>query len=79
MTGNPIFGAVGSVVIGVLLIVIATMLATEIKSLIIGESADDEFKTALLGFLEREFPQLELLDTMPKPRRRYCAGDQGAL
>lgn len=62
ITGNPLFDAVGSVVIGVLLIVIATMLATEIKSLIIGESADDEFKNRLLGFVAEKYPQVELLN-----------------
>ncbi len=62
VTGNAIFDAVGSVVIGALLIVIATMMATEIKSLIIGESAEDEFKNNLMAFLGKEFPQLELLN-----------------
>jgi cation diffusion facilitator family transporter len=38
-TGNPRFDAVGSVGIGVLLMVIAGLLASEMKSLLIGESA----------------------------------------
>jgi cation diffusion facilitator family transporter len=39
-TGNPLFDALGSLVIGVLLIVVATLLVREVKSMIIGESAD---------------------------------------
>ncbi len=39
VTGNARFDAAGSVAIGVLLIVIAIVLATEMKSLLIGESA----------------------------------------
>lgn len=39
-TGNPLFDALGSLVIGVLLIVVAFLIVREVKSLIIGESAD---------------------------------------
>lgn len=44
VTHNPRFDAAGSLTIGVLLVVIAMVLATEMKSLLIGESAapDDE-------------------------------------
>ena len=41
-TGNPSFDAMGSVAIGVLLVIIAALLATEMKSLLIGESANPE-------------------------------------
>ena len=62
ITGNPIFDAVGSVVIGVLLIVIATMLGVEIKSLIIGESADEDFRARLIQFLAIKYPNIELMN-----------------
>ncbi|GAB3645116.1 cation diffusion facilitator family transporter [Glycomyces tarimensis] len=39
ITGEPIFDALGTMVIGVLLVVIAVVLAIETKSLLIGESA----------------------------------------
>jgi cation diffusion facilitator family transporter len=39
-TNNPVFDALGSLVIGVLLIVVALLVVREVKSLIIGESAD---------------------------------------
>jgi cation diffusion facilitator family transporter len=39
-TNNPLFDALGSLVIGVLLIVVAFLIVREVKSLIIGESAD---------------------------------------
>jgi cation diffusion facilitator family transporter len=39
LTGNPRFDAVGSVAIGLLLVVIAVTLVVEMKSLLIGESA----------------------------------------
>lgn len=39
LTGDPIFDALGTLVIGVLLVLIAVVLAIEMKSLLIGESA----------------------------------------
>ncbi|MCX7632219.1 MAG: cation diffusion facilitator family transporter [Turneriella sp.] len=60
-TGNPTFDAVGSIVIGALLIVIATSITVEIKSLMIGESADEEFQKSLLEFLAGKYPNLEVL------------------
>lgn len=42
LTGNPLFDAIGTIVIGVLLIVVAAVLAVEMKSLLIGEGATKE-------------------------------------
>ena len=39
LTGNPVFDALGTLVIGALLVVIAAVLAVEMKSLLVGESA----------------------------------------
>jgi cation diffusion facilitator family transporter len=42
VTGNPRWDAVGSIAIGLLLVVIAIILAVEMKGLLIGEAASDE-------------------------------------
>ena len=42
ITGDPRWDAVGSITIGLLLVVIAIILATEMKGLLIGEAATDE-------------------------------------
>ncbi|MEP7201342.1 MAG: cation diffusion facilitator family transporter [Ilumatobacteraceae bacterium] len=42
VTGNPRWDAVGSIAIGALLVIIAFVLAREMKPLLIGESASDE-------------------------------------
>ena len=37
VTGNPVYDAIGTVIIGVLLVVIAFLLAIEVKALLIGQ------------------------------------------
>ncbi|MCU0369775.1 MAG: cation diffusion facilitator family transporter [Bacteroidales bacterium] len=52
VTGNPVYDAVGSIGIGALLVVISAFLAVRIKSLLIGQSADDETIAAIRSFLD---------------------------
>ncbi len=51
VTGNPIFDAIGSVFVGILLVVVAVLVMLEIKSLITGESASSETREAILMLL----------------------------
>ncbi|NCT66994.1 MAG: cation diffusion facilitator family transporter [Rhodanobacteraceae bacterium] len=57
LTGNPLFDALGTLAIGVLLVVIAVFIAVEVKALLIGQSVEPELKAAILGFLE-ERPEI---------------------
>ena len=50
-TGNPMFDALGSIAVGVLLIVVAVLLTLEIKALITGESAEAGTENAIRAFL----------------------------
>lgn len=52
VTGNPVFDAIGSIGIGALLIIISIFLAVKIKSLLIGQSADEETIAAIRLSLE---------------------------
>ncbi len=52
ITGNPIFDALGTLAIGVLLIIIAVFIAIEVKALLIGQSVDPEVKAEILRFLD---------------------------
>jgi len=52
VTGNPIFDAVGSIGIGVLLVVISIFLAVKIKGLLIGQSVDPKVHEEITAFLE---------------------------
>ena len=52
ITGNPLFDAIGSIGIGVLLIVISIFLAVKIKGLLIGQSVDIHVREEITSFLE---------------------------
>ena len=52
LTGNPLFDALGTLAIGVLLVVIAVFIAVEVKALLIGQSVEPELKASILAFLE---------------------------
>lgn len=47
VTGNPMFDALGSICIGVVLIVISVFVAWRIRSLLVGKSADPEIQAAI--------------------------------
>src|SRR5690349_5950170 len=53
-TGNPLWDALGSISIGVVLIIVAIGLGIEIKGLLIGQSADPEVERAMRAFLEKQ-------------------------
>lgn len=52
ITGNPRWDAVGSIAIGVLLVIIAAILAIEMKGLLIGEAASDATQAAIVQSIE---------------------------
>jgi cation diffusion facilitator family transporter len=51
-TGNPVWDAVGTIAIGVLLIVVAVFVAVEVKALLIGQSVDGQVQADMRTFLE---------------------------
>jgi len=51
VTGDPRYDALGSIAIGVVLVVVAIGIAAEIKGLLIGQSADPNVEKALRAFL----------------------------
>ncbi len=53
-TGNATWDALGSMAIGVVLIVVAAGIAIEIKGLLIGQSAEPQTEARLKEFLERQ-------------------------
>ncbi|MGH8238687.1 MAG: cation diffusion facilitator family transporter, partial [Steroidobacteraceae bacterium] len=53
ITGNPAWDAIGTLAIGVLLIVVAVFVAIEVKAMLIGQSADPDVSAALKRFFEQ--------------------------
>ena len=51
VTANPLFDALGTMAIGVVLVLVAVTVGIEVKSLLIGESADPETVSAMREFL----------------------------
>jgi cation diffusion facilitator family transporter len=58
VTGNPVYDAIGSIGIGGLLIIVSFFLAIKVKSLLIGQSSDNETQIAIRNFLEAR-PEVE--------------------
>jgi len=56
--GNPVFDAIGSIGIGVLLLAVSIFLAIKVKSFLIGQSADSLTCTAITKLLEAR-PEVE--------------------
>jgi len=52
VTGEPIFDAIGTLAIGVLLVVIAVFIGVEVKALLIGQSVDIELRDEIRAFIE---------------------------
>lgn len=58
ITGNPLFDALGSIAIGVLLVAVSILVTREVKSLITGESVSPEMRTAIEAFVAGQ-PEVE--------------------
>jgi len=56
LTGNPVFDALGTIAIGILLGVIAVILIVEMKSLLIGEGAAQPVLRRIVGAIEEGDP-----------------------
>ncbi len=60
-TGNPLWDGVGSIVVGVLLVVTAILLSIEVKSLLIGEAPSADYRPVIEEELKARLPGAKLL------------------
>ena len=54
VTGNPVYDAMGSICIGVILIVISAFIAWRIRSLMVGRSADPDIQEAIDAIIAKQ-------------------------
>lgn len=52
ITGNPLYDALGSIAIGALLVIIAVLLAVEVKALLIGQGVEPNRRIEMMAFLD---------------------------
>ena len=64
LTGNPVYDAIGSMAVGLLLVVVAVLLSVEIKDMIIGESAEAQTREAIRRFLAARPEVAELYNVL---------------
>lgn len=61
LTGNPLWDALGSCVIGVLLIGVAVLLAREVKAMLIGESPAENYRPEMESLLTTILPEARII------------------
>jgi cation diffusion facilitator family transporter len=83
VTGNPMFDALGSIAIGVVLVCVSIFVAVRIKGLIVGRSAEEDLQEALRAEIDAD-PGIDALlnaitlqmgpDVMLALKVKMCAG-----
>lgn len=62
VTGNPFYDALGSLAIGVLLLIVAVLVGIEIKALLVGQSAEPKLRKEVFRFLSEREEVVEVLN-----------------
>jgi len=63
-TGNVMWDALGSIAIGVLLIVVAAMVGVEVKALLVGQGVEPHVKRDMVSFLESQAAVAKVLNVL---------------
>ena len=62
-TGNPMYDAIGSIVIGILLLIVAILVAIEVKAMLVGQGVEDRVKREMIMCIEHQ-PSVEKVYNM---------------
>lgn len=61
LTNNSVWDAMGSIFIGILLVIVSILLSIEVKSLIVGEKSSTDYRPAIQSFLDEENAKMSIL------------------
>jgi cation diffusion facilitator family transporter len=64
ITGNPVFDAIGSIIIGVVLVCVSIFVAVRIKALIVGQSAEEDLQQAIRSEISNDPAIRELFNAI---------------
>ena len=64
VTGNPVYDAIGSICIGVILLLVSVFIGWRIKSLIIGRSAEPDLRNLIDSIINQDDSIEELLNSI---------------
>jgi len=64
ITGDPFYDAIGSMCIGVVLVVVSIFLSARVRSLLVGQSADPVIREAIDRIIDDDEAVLEVLNTI---------------
>ncbi len=64
LTGNPVYDSIGTMFIGVLLIVVAYFIAVEVKALLIGQSVEPHVRVKMRSFLDNRDDVAEIYNLL---------------
>jgi cation diffusion facilitator family transporter len=62
MTNNPVYDAIGSICIGVLLVIVAAFLAVRLQGLLVGRSAEPDLRSVIHQIIEQDERILQVLN-----------------
>jgi cation diffusion facilitator family transporter len=58
LTGNVVYDAIGSIAIGVLLVIVAVLVGVEVKQLLVGQGVETAVREEMIAFLQQQ-PMIE--------------------